>query len=183
MQLNNVQWDFYKGYYNKFTQAKDKVYDLISFNYKDNFEHIKVRIKAEESTKTKLENLGFEATLESAVINLTDIVGFRIICRFLEDVYTTASVIENMEGFLHIITKDYIKNPKENGYRSYHIILETEIEGINIPIEIQLRTISQDSWASLEHSMKYKKNISNSKMIKSELKRVADEIASADVCK
>ncbi len=182
MQSNASLTDFYKEHYYKFIKAKDKLCDLLSTECSENIEHLKIRIKSEESTKIKLEKLGFDKTLESALTNLTDIVGVRIICRFLSDVYLSAAIIESHLQLSHVISKDYIKHPKENGYRSYHIIVKTEIDGDLIPIEIQIRTISQDSWASLEHKMKYKKQITNSGMIKSELKRLADEMASSDVC-
>ncbi len=174
--------DFYKEHYYRFDKVNKKVCDFIEYNCGENTEHFKARIKSAESVKSKLEKLGFDKTLENAVSNLTDIIGVRVICRFLEDVYLVADIIEKQSEFKHIISKDYIKYPKDNGYRSYHIILEKDIDGIHIPIEIQIRTISQDSWASLEHKLKYKKQISNSYMIKSELKRLADEMASADVC-
>ncbi len=182
MQTKTKDVDFYEDYFDIFTKTKDKVCDLISNDCSDTIEHIKSRIKSEESAKIKLDKLGFDRTLENAVTNLNDIIGLRIICRFLEDVYTTANIIENQFGFKHIVSKDYIKHPKDNGYRSYHIILEVEIQGVSVPVEIQIRTISQDSWASLEHKMKYKKQILNANMIKAELKRLADEMASSDSC-
>ncbi len=182
MQQETKEMDFYKEHYCKFEEAKIKICGLIYNECSQNIEHVKVRIKSQESAKAKLEKLGFDKTLENAINNLRDIVGVRIVCRFLADVYTVANAIKNNTGVKHIISKDYIKYPKENGYRSYHVILEIEIDGRFLPVEVQIRTISQDSWASLEHKMKYKKEISNAKMIKSELKRLSDEMASADVC-
>ncbi len=182
LHLNLEDLDFYKDYYSIIDRTIQRVSDLISCQCSGDIEHIKTRVKSEKSTKAKLAKLGLDTTIESALSSLHDIIGFRIVCRFLEDVYTTANKIEKQFGFKHIISKDYIKHPKENGYRSYHIILEVEIDNVHIPIEIQIRTISQDSWASLEHNMKYKKEIQNTNVIKSELKRLADEMASADVC-
>ncbi len=182
MQSKELCIDFYKEHYHRFIKAKDKLCDLLSVECSENIEHIKIRIKSEESTKAKLEKLGFDKTLECAIANLKDIIGVRIICRFLSDVYSIANIIENHLSLSHVLSKDYIKHPKENGYRSYHVILEIDIEDNIVPIEIQIRTISQDSWASLEHKMKYKKEISSAKMIKGELKRLADEMASSDLC-
>ncbi len=182
MQSEVLFVNFYKEHYKRFIMARDRLCDLLSVECSDNIEHIKIRIKSEESAKKKLEKLGFSKTLENALLNLTDIIGIRIICRFLSDIYFISNIIENHLELSHVLSKDYIKHPKENGYRSYHIIVKVEIDEIPLPIEIQIRTISQDSWASLEHKMKYKKEIQNAKMIKSELKRLADEMASADVC-
>ncbi len=182
LHIKSEELDFYKELYHKFEVANKKICQLISLNCGDNIEHIKTRIKSVVSTKAKLEKLGHDKTLENALSYLTDIIGVRIVCRFLSDVYTISNIIESDLNLKHIVSKDYIKHPKENGYRSYHIILEIDVDYMRIPIEIQIRTISQDSWASLEHKMKYKKQISKESMIKSELKRLADEMASSDVC-
>ncbi len=182
MQSETIETNFYGDYYYHLANAKQKICSIISLECSDVIEHIKARIKSKESTKEKLKKLGFDDSLENAIANLKDLIGVRIICRFLSDVYTISNIIEYHLGFKHIVSKDYIKHPKENGYRSYHIIVEIEIDDIPVPIEIQIRTISQDSWASLDHKMKYKKQINNVDVIQSELKRLADEMASADVC-
>ncbi len=178
-QLNAA---FYGEYYNKLVRAQHILEELLLFECHESTEHFKTRIKSKHSALAKLEKLQLAATADNALGHLKDLLGIRIVCRFLSDVYDVAQKIENSPATLHILSKDYIKRPKGNGYRSYHIILEVELNGCRIPAEIQIRTISQDSWASLEHRMKYKKDIANTGMITSELKRLADEMASADVC-
>ncbi len=109
----------------------------------------------------------------------------RIICNYIDDVYEVANMLKNFRDLKVIKEKDYIKNPKPNGYRSYHIIFELslEIEGEikKVFVEIQIRTIAMEFWSSLEHEMKYKKNIKNQELIVEELKRCADEIATIDL--
>lgn len=113
------------------------------------------------------------------------LLGMRIICNYIDDVYEVANMLKNFRDLKVIKEKDYIKNPKPNGYRSYHIIFELslEIEGEikKVFVEIQIRTIAMEFWSSLEHEMKYKKNIKNQELIVEELKRCADEIATIDL--
>ncbi len=180
-QQLSISEDFYEHYLSELSYAKNIVEQVFTEEFKEKAEHFKVRIKSKDSTTEKLKRLNLAVSPESAMTNLTDIVGVRIVCRFLSDVYELASLIEDDKNFTHVKSKDYIRNPKENGYRSYHIILMLETENSEIPIEIQLRTISQDSWASLEHKMKYKKEVKNQRLIKFELKRLSDEMASSDI--
>ena len=113
------------------------------------------------------------------------LLGMRIICNYIEDVYEVAEMLKHYRDLEVIMEKDYIKNPKPNGYRSYHIIfkLNLDLAGEITPvyIEIQIRTIAMDFWSSLEHEMKYKKNVKNQELIVEELKRCADEIATTDL--
>jgi putative GTP pyrophosphokinase len=148
-------------------------------------EHTKIRIKSAESAMSKLERLGLPTTSESALQNLFDLVGVRIVCRFFNEVNEVARLICGTEGIEVVQVKDYVKNPKPNGYRSVHIILKipvAESSGISMQYaEIQLRTIAMDFWASLEHELKYKKDIHDAKLMSEELKRCADEIISVDI--
>ena len=109
----------------------------------------------------------------------------RIICNYIDDVYKVAEMLKGYKDLKVIREKDYIKNPKPNGYRSYHIIFELSLDlaGAITPVfvEIQIRTIAMDFWSSLEHEMKYKKDIKNPELIAEELKRCADEIATTDL--
>lgn len=154
-------------------------------NDRDPIEYIKSRIKSEESMKEKLVRKGLEVNLENALSKIYDAAGIRIICTFVDDVYDVAEMIKQYEDVEVIKEKDYIKNPKPNGYRSYHLVVSVPINiaGIikKVNLEIQIRTIAMDFWASLEHQMKYKKNIQNQEMIASELKRCAEEIATTDI--
>ena len=116
---------------------------------------------------------------------LNDIAGLRVIVGFIDDVYQIAEALKKQEDINILSEKDYIKNPKPNGYRSYHLVVNLPVRTTEsskrVNAEIQLRTIAMDFWASLEHEMKYKKHIQNQDLICSELKRCADEMASADV--
>ena len=153
------------------------------------FEHFNARIKQAASMEEKCQRKNLPRVPESALKEIRDAIGIRIVCGFIEDNYQTIEVIRQLEGCEIVLEKDYIRAAKPNGYRSYHLILEVETpyedcHGQNPGryfVEIQLRTIAMDSWASLEHQMKYKHEIKDSKRIVRELKRCADELASCDV--
>lgn len=153
------------------------------------FEHFNARIKQAASMEEKCQRKNLPRVPESALKEIRDAIGIRIVCGFIEDIYQTIEVIRQLEGCEIVLEKDYIRAAKPNGYRSYHLILEVETpyedcHGQNPGryfVEIQLRTIAMDSWASLEHQMKYKHEIKDSKRIVRELKRCADELASCDV--
>lgn len=152
---------------------------------RDPIEYITTRIKSEESMKEKLKRKGYDVTLESALTKVYDAAGMRIICAYIDDVYSVVEMLKQYKELKVIKEKDYIKNPKQNGYRSYHIIfqLSLDLAGEITPIyvEIQIRTIAMDFWSNLEHQMKYKKNIKNQEFIAEELRRCADEIATTDL--
>ena len=140
------------------------------------------RIKTPESMAHKLEQRGFPVTLESALTNVQDALGIRVICPFIDDVYQVADWLGHCPELEVLKIKDYISYPKINGYRGYHLIVKIlEGTGAGVTAEIQIRTIALDFWASLEHKMKYKKEVRNETLIRSELKRCADEIASVDL--
>lgn len=143
------------------------------------------RIKASESLVEKAARKGVEATClaDAFAANISDILGLRIVCAFGDDVYAAARYVAARPEVEVLRTKDYVKNPKPNGYRSYHMNIHL-LEGpaAFVPAcEIQIRTIATDFWATLEHKMKYKKSIRNPELLTQELKRCADEIASVDV--
>ena len=137
----------------------------------------------------KSEHQGLPQTAYSALHDIRDAIGLRIVCCFLDDIYRNIEAIKTIPGVCVVEEKDYIQNVKPNGYRSYHMIIDIEapyedVEGNNpghFFAEIQLRTIAMDSWASLEHQMKYKHDIKNPEMIVRELKRCADELAACDL--
>lgn len=144
----------------------------------DPVEHLSYRIKTEESMREKCRRRNLEENERSALKVLTDAIGIRIVCPFRSDVYLLKDKIEQSGVFEIVEQKDYIKHAKENGYRSFHMIVRFE----GFFIEIQLRTISMDTWAALEHQMKYKKQVNgNLELISSELKRCADSLASTDI--
>jgi len=145
------------------------------------------RIKSADSMKKKLARLRLPVTAESALREVTDAAGVRLICPFVENIDQTVELIRGIPGARIIKEKDYIRNPKPNGYRSYHMILSFPLRflgnGPHDPVwmEVQLRTIAMDCWASIEHQLKYKRDIPNQALIVQELKRCADEIASTDL--
>ena len=126
-------------------------------------ESIKTRLKSSESIIKKLANREFPLSVEGIEENLNDVAGIRIICSFVDDIYMLAECIFNQDDVTLVERKDYIKTPKPNGYRSLHLIIEIPIflqEGKkNMKVEIQLRTIAMDFWASLEHKISYKKDV------------------------
>ena len=147
-------------------------------------EHVKTRVKSADSLREKLRRFDFEETAECGLRNLSDLVGMRVITHFVGDIYTVLDMILACDKWTIVAVKDYIADAKPNGYRSLHVILEVPFDCGGIPtisVEIQLRTIAMDCWASLEHQLKYKKNIRNTDLIVSELKRCADEMASTDL--
>lgn len=154
-------------------------------NGKDPIEYIISRIKTEESMKEKLKKKGYEVTLENALTKVHDAAGVRIICAYIDDVYAVVEMLKKYSDLKLINEKDYIKNPKANGYRSYHLVFELALDLAGeikpVYIEIQIRTIAMDFWSNLEHQMKYKKDIKNPELIGKELKRCADEIATVDL--
>ena len=134
---------------------------------------IKTRLKSIPSIMEKLERKNIEVSLPSIEQNLNDIAGIRVVCSFKQDVYTIAEALLKQDDITLVEKKDYIKNPKENGYRSLHLIVEVPIflekEKRNIKVEIQLRTIAMDCWASLEHQLRYKKEIDFTTEMQNEL--------------
>ena len=127
------------------------------------FETIKTRLKKPVSVLEKLKRRGLEITMENLENEISDIAGIRVICSFQRDIYTLAELLLAQDDVVLVRKKDYIQHPKENGYRSLHLIVEVPIflsTGKKIRrVEIQFRTIAMDFWASLEHKMRYKKNL------------------------
>lgn len=154
-------------------------------NDRNPFESINCRIKTVASIIEKLNRKGFELSPESIEKNLNDVAGIRVICSFIEDIYLLADRLCSQDDIRLIERKDYIKNPKPNGYRSLHLIVEIPIflmdEKKFMRVEVQFRTIAMDFWASLEHKLKYKKNIETDlQEISAELKTCAEEISRLD---
>lgn len=148
------------------------------------FETIKCRIKSPESILEKMQRNKIPLTLEGIEKNLNDIAGIRVICSFPDDIYMLADCLLAQDDIALIARKDYIKNPKPNGYRSLHLIVEVPIfltdEKKPMRVEVQFRTIAMDFWASLEHKMKYKKHVEKAESISNELYYCAELIAQLD---
>ncbi len=145
---------------------------------------IKSRLKHPMSIKEKLDRRGLPLTHESIEENLGDVAGVRVICSFPEDVYTIARALLSQDDITLVEKKDYIQNPKENGYRSLHLIITVPIflasEKRIMKVEVQLRTIAMDVWASLEHQLRYKKDITFTEDMANELLHCAGLSAELD---
>ena len=146
--------------------------------------HIESRLKSIQSMMEKLSRKQYAISMQSAVENLTDIAGIRVICSYVQDVYTVARLLTTQDDVKLVELRDYIRQPKANGYRSLHLIVEVPVflqEGrMMIPVEVQIRTIAMDFWASLEHSMRYKAHGSVPADICEELQEVGEDIAALD---
>ena len=149
-------------------------------------ESIKSRVKSLDSIVRKLEKLKVPITIESVEENLQDVAGVRVICSFVDDIYKIEECFLAQEDVTLVKRKDYIKNPKSSGYRSLHLIIKTPIYTENgkkdMFVEVQMRTIAMDFWASLEHKLRYKKNISQdtADQLVKELEECAEASAKLD---
>lgn len=146
--------------------------------------HIESRLKTIPSMMEKLRRKSYPVSMDSAVEKLFDIAGIRVVCSYVEDVYTVARLLTSQDDVKVLHVRDYIRQPKPNGYRSLHLILEIPVflqEGrINVPVEVQLRTIAMDFWASLEHSMRYKAQGEVPEDISRELVEASQDVAALD---
>lgn len=159
----------------------------LSLGQRDPVASFQARIKSAGSMRAKLERQHLPVTADSALQNLWDAAGVRLVCPFVQNIDQTVRLIRRIPGIQILTEKDYIRSPKPNGYRSYHMILSLPLRFLEkapehpIWLEVQLRTIAMDCWASIEHQLKYKQDIAEPSLIIRELKRCADEIASTDL--
>ncbi|MDD5923198.1 MAG: GTP pyrophosphokinase family protein [Clostridia bacterium] len=160
--------------------------DLSVIRRRNPIQFIESRVKSPESILKKMKRKNLPYSIEAIVDNIDDIAGIRVVCGFIDDIYEVAHMLEIQDDITLIQVKDYIKNPKPNGYRSYHMIVEIPVffanRKQNVRVEVQLRTIAMDFWASLEHQMRYKEHqkVKDAKEISLELKQCADIIAETD---
>ncbi len=147
-------------------------------------EHIKSRIKTPQSIVKKLKKNGYESTIENMVEYVNDIAGIRVICSFTSDIYRIAEMIINQNDIKVISVKDYILNPKPSGYKSYHLIVTVPIflsdRIVDTKVEIQIRTVAMDFWASLEHKIHYKFEGNAPEHIKKQLVECASMVSDLD---
>ena len=147
-------------------------------------EHIKTRVKTPDSIVKKLHRYGYEVSIENMVKYINDIAGVRVICSFTSDIYKLAGMIGRQSDLKVLTIKDYIKNPKDSGYKSYHMLVSVPIylsdSVVDTKVEIQIRTIAMDFWASLEHKIYYKFEGHAPDYISTDLKECADMIATLD---
>lgn len=161
--------------------------DELSASRKQNpIESIQSRIKRPYSIAEKLTRKGHPVTVESVFRNLNDVAGVRVICPFIDDIYAVEKMLIGQDDVRLISRKDYIRSPKEGGYRSLHLVVEIPVffsmRKENIRVEIQIRTVAMDFWASLEHQIRYKNNdLPQVQKLADELKECADIIAQTDV--
>ena len=146
--------------------------------------HIDSRLKSPMSITEKLQRKGLPPTLEAAENNLNDIAGVRIVCNYLEDIYHVAELLTRQRDVELVARRDYIKNPKESGYRSLHLVVRIPVYLSShtelVPVEVQIRTIAMDFWASLEHQLRYKSDQETTQMLRRRLQRCAEISAALD---
>lgn len=159
--------------------------DELAFRTRRNpIESIESRVKKPKSIIDKLKRKNYPVTVESVFDNLHDVAGVRVICSFIEDIYDVAEMFLQQDDITLIEKKDYIRNPKENGYRSLHLIVEVPIflsdRSLNMKVEVQIRTMAMDFWAALEHQANYKKDIEGIDELVRELTDCANVINQTD---
>ena len=175
----------YRSAIREVTTKLEVLNDELSLPTKRNpIENIQFRIKRPYSIAQKLQNLNQPTSVDAISGNLNDVAGVRVICPFIRDIYDVAEMLLKQDDIRLITRKDYIQNPKPNGYRSLHLIIEIPVffsqEKEWIRVEIQIRTVAMDFWASLEHQIRYKNSSPAAAKIAEELKECADTIAQTD---
>ena len=175
LQLQQV----YRGAIREITTKLETLDAEFHVRYEHNpIHHINSRLKSPQSILEKLKRKGVEPSIEAAREYLTDIAGVRVICNYVEDIYHIADIVENQSDITLVAKRDYIANPKPNGYRSLHLIVKVPVflsnHTENIPVEIQIRTIAMDFWATLEHELRYKSQMDMSDELRIRLKQCAE---------
>lgn len=154
-------------------------------NSRNPIEFIESRIKRPLSIVDKLKRYGEPVNVESIERSLNDVAGIRVICPFIDDIYSVADMLLSQDDITLIKKKDYIENPKPNGYRSLHLILEVPVFFSNqkkpMLVEVQIRTIAMDFWSSVDHQLKYKHDVPNADELSAQLKECADIISQTDM--
>ncbi|RHV07711.1 GTP pyrophosphokinase family protein [Firmicutes bacterium OM07-11] len=191
VQKNKKPFDTLMSYYQCAIMEVETKFKVLSEEYsleydRNPIENIKSRVKSFDSLLKKIRRKNIPLTMTSIEKNIQDIAGVRVICSFPDDIYRLADCLLSQDDIILLEKKDYIKNPKPSGYRSLHLIIQTPIflqEGKRmVTVEVQLRTIAMDFWASLEHKLRYKKNISEeqSVFLAEEMSQCAEISASLD---
>lgn len=177
---------FLRPYEDALNNIKNRI-DILNQDYRTHYKNyaihnVQCRMKKLESTIYKLKRDKLPLTMDSIKDNITDLAGLRVICYFTEDVYAVVQLLKNFPDVKVIKEKDFIENPKDNGYKSYHIVLGIPIYYINgkqiYPVEIQIRTMAMDFWASMDHRIAYKNNKVDPKIEKKmyQYSKVLDDI-------
>lgn len=195
MDITAEERDFYgdrlillEGVISEFLSCMDLIRRYqVSTGRRDPVASFQARIKRADSVREKLRRHALPLTADSALHGIRDAAGVRLVCPFMQDIYRTAELIRGIPGVRIEQEKDYIHSPKPNGYRSYHMVLTLPLRFLPrqpeapVWLEVQIRTIAMDCWASIEHQLKYKQDIPEQRLIVQELKRCADEITSTDL--
>ncbi|MDD6233793.1 MAG: GTP pyrophosphokinase family protein [Lachnospiraceae bacterium] len=154
-------------------------------NSRNPIEFIESRIKRPLSIADKLKRYGEPVNVEAIERSLNDVAGIRVICPFIDDIYSVADMLLSQDDITLIKKKDYIENPKPNGYRSLHLIVEVPVFFSNqkkpMRVEVQIRTIAMDFWSSVDHQLKYKHDVPNADELSAQLKECADIISQTDM--
>ena len=183
------QYEHIMFYYESGIQQIVAKLQILNNEFKNNhernpIENIKSRVKSLDSIIDKMKRKGIPLTTNAMKREIKDIAGVRVICPFISDVYQVANMLVNQADVEIVTIKDYIKKPKENGYRSLHMIVLVDVyfsdHKDKVPIEIQFRTIAMNFWASTEHQLRYKKSRIFTEEMQQELKKCADIMADAD---
>ncbi|MCI7263900.1 MAG: GTP pyrophosphokinase family protein [Clostridium sp.] len=179
------QWTTVMFLYNSALKAINTKIEIMNneFIHLNNYtpiEHIKSRLKTPDSIVKKLKRNGYEVTIQNMIDHLNDVAGIRIICSFRPDIYRIAEMITSQADITVLHVKDYIKHPKANGYKSYHLVVTIPIYlssgPVETKVEIQIRTVGMDFWASLEHKLYYKFEGHAPEHLEDELKACADTV-------
>ncbi len=180
VKQNSIPFETLISYYRCAIMEVETKFKVLNEQYalrydRNPIESIKSRVKSSNSLLKKIRKKDIPLTLEAIEANIWDVAGVRVICSFVDDIYLLADCFLQQDDVKLIEVKDYIKNPKPNGYRSLHLIIEIPIylqdEKRNVKVEVQLRTIAMDFWASLEHKLRYKKNLTEEQVAE-----LADEL-------
>lgn len=182
-------WDTVMFIYRSALKQIDTKIDILNDEFQQRhkynpIEHVKSRIKTPESIVKKLKRHSYESTIENMIRYVNDIAGIRITCSFTSDIYLIADMIAKQSDLTILSIKDYMKNPKKSGYRSYHMLVTIPVflsdSVIDTKVEIQIRTVAQDFWATLEHKMHYKFEGDGPDYISKELRECAKYVAELD---
>jgi len=176
---------YYQGAMREISTKLENLDNEYSFLYEHNpIHHMQCRLKTPKSIYAKLVRKQLSQTAGDIYENIRDVAGIRVICNYTQDVYQIAHLLSGQSDVTMLQTKDYIQNPKPNGYRSLHLIISVPVflsrDCVNIPVEIQLRTIAMDMWASLEHKLRYKSNNKISEKQAEQLLYCAQTLADID---
>ncbi len=186
LRAYSIQMQRYNAGIKEVTTKLEILDNEFSTRYEYNpIHHVESRLKTPRSIIEKLQRKGLPISLNAIRQNITDVAGVRVICNYIDDVYRVESLLLGQSDIRLISRRDYIAQPKENGYRSLHLVVEVPIflakGAVNVTVEVQLRTIAMDFWASLEHKLRYKSDQEVSEALRRRLQICAEAIAEVDV--